>query len=86
MRNTYRIDPLLSANLACELSLREEALIGEQIIYLARSFKERIQHLTKDELAYITCLILDAYSKQEGNNYFFESLLNVIEQQLKALQ
>jgi urease gamma subunit len=84
MRELYHVNPLLSANLAFELTNREQQMLVHQMSYLARAFKERIKELDKEELAYISCIILDAYSKQRGANYFFESLLSVIERQLNV--
>ena len=83
MKELYHVDPLLWANLVFKLTISEQQMLVHQISYLARAFKERIKELDKEELAYISCIILDAYSKQSEANYFFESLLLVIERQLK---
>lgn len=84
MRHLYLVDPRLSQNLAFELIHREEQMLMHQMSYLAWAFRERIKDLDKEELSYISYLVLDAYSKQVKENYFYEILLSVIEEQLKV--
>lgn len=84
MKALYEVDSRIAKHLCSVLATQEKRWLIEQKALLSSKLKKQLKDFNRKDLQAFKRVILKAYDRKKGRNYFYESLLSLLEQHLKS--